>query len=99
MVEIVAFPRQVPPREAAIERLAVRLIGHFSAVFYQRRILADLPLAELIDRMRENMLNDGHDYDPAVLDCLFDDPAYLARVEKFLLKALVSNGYLPADFR
>lgn len=98
MAEIIAFPRQVTAREAAIERLSVRLISHFSAALYQRRILADVPLAEFIDGMRTNMLNDGFEYEPEVLDRLCEDPAYLSRIERFLLKALERNGYLPADF-
>jgi hypothetical protein len=100
MPEIISFPRPAPSaRDAAIERLATRLVAHLSASLYEKRVLGDVPVNDFVDRMRINMLGDGINYDPEILDMLGEDPKYLTRIEATMTRYLVAEGYLPAEFR
>jgi hypothetical protein len=99
MVQVIEFPRKVTEREAAIERLAVKLVAHLAVAFYEKNVLDSVPLDKVLRHMKENMLNDGFDYDPKVLDYLAGSPEYLKRIEQSVTRMLVQSGYLPDDFR
>lgn len=99
MVHVIDFPRKTSEREAAIERLTVKLVAHLAVAFYEKKVLDSVPLDKVLRHMKDNMLNDGFDYKPEVLDYLADSPDYLKRIEQSVTQMLVQSGYLPPDFR
>lgn len=93
MAKIVNFPKKVDEREAALTRLAHRILVHLVVRFYDRGIL-DVPIQIFVKDMTNNLMRDGHEYNAALLDTLGQDQVTLERIERMFIRALIERGHI-----
>ncbi|RYD71551.1 MAG: hypothetical protein EOP84_24695 [Verrucomicrobiaceae bacterium] len=98
MAEVIRFKSKTHAREKALQKLAHRVLTHLIVSFYDRGIM-DVPVQAYVKEMTNALITDGHAYDPAVLDSMGMDINILMRLEAMLIRTLVQEGQLPADYK